>query len=67
MFTTPTLLHDLHPADKALKHELLLVELADKLLPVYEVYHLSGRSHYLLLCRVPTVLVRRDHDVASGC
>jgi hypothetical protein len=69
MFTVMIiLLHDLHPAYKTLKDKLLLIKLADKLLPIYEIDHLSSRSHYLKLCGVAaTVLVSRYHGVASSC
>ena len=67
MFTA-MLLHDLHPAYKGFKDELLLIKLADKLLPIYEIYNLSCRSHNLKLrSRVSTtVLVRRDHGVVRS-
>jgi hypothetical protein len=69
MFTVMIiLLHDLHPAYKALKDELLLIKLADKLLPIYEIDHLSSRGHYLKLCGVATtVLVSGNHTVTRSC
>jgi hypothetical protein len=69
MFTVMIIfLHDLHPAYKAFKDKLLLIKLADKLLPIYEIDHLSSWSHYLKLCGVAaTVLVSRYHTVASSC
>jgi hypothetical protein len=69
MFTVMIiLLHDLHPAYKAFEDELFLIKLADKLLPIYEIDHLSSRSHYLKLCGVAaTVLVSGNHSVARSC
>jgi hypothetical protein len=69
MFTVMIIfLHDLHPAYKAFKDELFLIKLADKLLPIYEIDHLSSRSHYLKLCGVAaTVLVSGYHSVTRCC